>query len=41
MHREVKNSIGNIVAKELICTMHGQELKRGNGVGVGAQGRGE
>ena len=27
---EVKNSIGNVEAKELICMTHGHELKRGN-----------
>ena len=27
---EVKNSIGNTEAKELICTTHGPELKLGN-----------
>ena len=27
---EVKNSIGNVEAKELICTMHGHELRGGN-----------
>ena len=33
---EVKNSIGNVEAKELICTTHGHEL---NGVGdVGGRG---
>ena len=26
---EVKNSIGNGEAKELICTIHGHELKQG------------
>ena len=26
---EVKNNIGNGEAKELICTIHGHELKRG------------
>ena len=26
---EVKNSIGNVEAKELICTTHGHELKEG------------
>ena len=38
---EVKNSIGNGEAKELICTTHGHEL-RGAGMleGWGAQGRG-
>ena len=28
---EVKNSIGNVEAKELICTTHGHELKGGMG----------
>ena len=27
--REVKNSIGNEEAKELICATHGHELRRG------------
>ena len=27
---EGKNSIGNVEAKELICTTHGHELKEGN-----------
>ena len=30
--REVKNSIGNGEAKELICTTHGCKLKGGVGV---------
>ena len=32
---EVKNSIGNVDAKELICTTHRHELKRGNACGRG------
>ena len=35
---EVKNSIGNVEAKELICMTHGHELKEGN---VGVQDRGD
>ena len=27
---EVKNSIGNVEAKEFICTTHGHELKGGD-----------
>ena len=38
---EVKNSIGNGEAKELICMTHGHELRRGNAGGRGVQGRGE
>ena len=34
---EVKNSLGNVEAKELICTTHGHELKRGGG-NVGGRG---
>ena len=30
---EVKNSIGNGEAKELICTTHGHELRRGGNTG--------
>ena len=38
---EVKNSIGNREAKELICTTHGHELGMGeNAGGWGLQGRG-
>ena len=37
---EVKNSIGNVEAKELICTTHGHEL-RWWGMWVGGKGRGE
>ena len=32
---EVKNSMGNGEAKELICTTHGHELRLGNGGGRG------
>ena len=32
---EVKNSIGNVEAKELICTTHGQELRGGGKMRVG------
>ena len=28
---EVKNSIGNVEAKELICATHGHELRGGKG----------
>ena len=38
---EVKNSIGNGEAKELICMTHGHELKWGNDGGREVQGRGE
>ena len=38
---EVKNSIGNGEAKELICTTHGHELKWGNADWRGIQGPGE
>ena len=39
---EVKNSIGNEEAKELICMTHGHVLRGGrNGVGEGMQGREE
>ena len=38
---EVKNSIGNGVVEELICMIHGHELRGGMWVGVGVQGRGE
>ena len=31
--REVKNNIGNVEAKELICTTHGHEIIRGNAIG--------
>ena len=35
---EVKNSIGNREVKELICTTHGHELRRGNTGGLGGPG---
>ena len=35
---EVKNSIGNGEARELICTTHGHELSGGNVGGKGLQG---
>ena len=38
---EVKNSIGHVEAKELICTTHGHELKGGIAGGRGVQGGGE
>ena len=38
---EVKNSIGNGEAKDLICTTHGHELRWGNAGGRGGQGGGE
>ena len=38
---EVKNSIGNVEAHELIYMTHGHELKWGNAGGRGVQGRGE
>ena len=34
---EVKNNIGNVEAKELICMTHGHELKWGGGT-VGQRG---
>ena len=38
---EIKNSIGNVEAKELICMTHGHELKWENaGVGGCARQRG-
>ena len=37
---EVKNSMGNGEAKELICTNRGHELRQGNAE-EGAEGRGE
>ena len=40
-HREVKNSIGNGEAKELICTTHGHKLVRGRMVGGGVQDGGK
>ena len=36
---EVKNSIGNVEAKELLCTTHGHELKRGTVGGRGCTGQ--
>ena len=39
--REVKNSMGNGEAKELMCTTHGDEPRWGNAGGRGVQGRGE
>ena len=41
--REVKNSIGNGEAKELICTTHGHELggRQGNAGGMGCRAEGE
>ena len=38
--REVKNSIGNGEAKQLVCTTHGYELRGGILEGGGVQGRG-
>ena len=35
---DVKNSIGNVVAKELICTTHGHELMEGIAGGNGGTG---
>ena len=35
---EVKNSVGNVEAKELICMTHGHELKEGNSGGRGCAG---
>ena len=35
---EVKNSIGNVEAKELTCMTHGHELKGGNVGGRGCAG---
>ena len=35
---EVKNSIGNVEAKELICKTHGHELQGGNVGGKGYAG---
>ena len=35
---EVKNNIGNVEAKELICMTHGRELKWGNAGGRGCAG---
>ena len=36
---EVKNGIGNREFKELTCTTHGHELRRGNVGGLGGIGR--
>ena len=36
---EVKNSIGNVEAKELVCMIHRHELKGGNAGGRGCAGR--
>ena len=41
MQGEVKNGIGNRELKELICTTHGQELRRGKLKGQGVPGEGE
>ena len=38
---EVKNSMGNGEAEELIYMTHGHELRWGNAGGRGVQGRGE
>ena len=38
---EVKNIIGNVEAKELICTTHGHELRGVECRWKGVQGRGE
>ena len=38
---EIKNSIGNVETKELICTIHGHELKWRNVGGRGCAGGGE
>ena len=35
----VKNSVGNGEAKEVICRIHGHELKWGNAGGRGGAGR--
>ena len=37
--REVKNSIGNVEAKELISVTHGHELQGGNVSGRGCAGQ--
>ena len=37
---DVKNSIGNGEAKELICTTHGHELRGGLLEGIGVPGGG-
>ena len=36
---EVKNSVGNVEAEELICMIHGHELKAGNVGRRGCAGR--
>ena len=36
---EVKNSIGNGEAKELICMTHGHEIRGGNAGGRGSAGQ--
>ena len=36
---DVKNSIGNVETKELICTSHGHGLRGGGGAGREGQGR--
>ena len=36
---EVKNSMGNVEAKELICMTHGHELRCGNDGGRGGTGQ--
>ena len=36
---KVKNNIGNVEAKELICITHGHERKGGNGGGSGCVGQ--
>ena len=36
---DVKNSMGNVEAEELICMTHGHELKRGDAGGKGCAGR--
>ena len=38
---ELKNSIGNVEAKELMCMTHGHELKEGNVGGRGCAGQRE
>ena len=38
---EVKNSMGNVEAKELICMTHRHELRGGNAGGRELQGEGE
>ena len=36
---EVKTSVGNVEAKELLCTTHGHELKGGDAGGRGCAGQ--